>query len=197
MLCDEVQQTVTISTNPQEEECPVCFETFTNKIRTVFPCGHYTCMSCLTQLIGSPSCPMCRCDLSSTVCLRRKPPTRHSSMSRAPYVPSMRYPLPSAQVPSASSHPTSLMSRSHGSNVLSSLFSRPRSGAWPSGGVGVQSNREALVIFDMDETSDDENDLPRLPMTTRSMLASIRVRPLQNDDILNARVTRRSIFLRR
>lgn len=167
------------------DECPVCLETFDYRIRTVFPCGHFTCMTCLSRIARHPACPMCRADLTLTVCWKHAPSHR-SVPSTPPAMPPLALPLPLVGVPARASN--------HGrrtASLFSSFRQLPQRRRH-----GVQPNRETVVVFDIDETSGSEGDVSDLPVTTRSMLASIRVRPLRHDDLLNARVTRRSVFLR-
>ena len=47
------------------KECPVCFETYTDRIRTTLPCTHELCLACLYRLQSPQLCPLCRYDVSS------------------------------------------------------------------------------------------------------------------------------------
>tara|TARA_Y100000748_G_scaffold174411_2_gene145966 strand:+ start:595 stop:1017 length:423 start_codon:yes stop_codon:yes gene_type:complete len=44
------------------DECPVCFRTLHDTIRTTPPCGHTVCLQCLLRL-RQRACPLCRADL--------------------------------------------------------------------------------------------------------------------------------------
>ena len=48
---------------PEGDECPVCFESKSDRIMTTSPCGHSLCLVCLLKLRAA-SCPMCRFDLT-------------------------------------------------------------------------------------------------------------------------------------
>lgn len=51
------------------EECPICYETFDNNIKTI--CGHVFCKKCITKsLYNSIRCPMCRNELLDISCLK-------------------------------------------------------------------------------------------------------------------------------
>jgi hypothetical protein len=47
-------------------ECPVCFETLSQKIATTPPCKHAICLPCLMSL-RQQKCVLCRCDLSALI----------------------------------------------------------------------------------------------------------------------------------
>ena len=47
-------------------ECPVCFETLSQKIATIPPCKHAICLPCLMSL-RQQVCVLCRCDLSALI----------------------------------------------------------------------------------------------------------------------------------
>ena len=47
-------------------DCPICFEPIVD-ISLIQPCLHFTCISCMTKVIESKKCPMCRGGLCGTV----------------------------------------------------------------------------------------------------------------------------------
>ena len=47
-------------------DCPICFEPIID-ISLIQPCLHFTCSSCMTKVIESKKCPMCRGGLCGTV----------------------------------------------------------------------------------------------------------------------------------
>lgn len=50
------------------EECPICYETFENNVKTC--CGHVFCKKCvLKSLHRSIHCPMCRSEILDISCL--------------------------------------------------------------------------------------------------------------------------------
>ena len=50
-----------------DDECPVCFRTLADTIRTRAPCGHEICLACLLALKPPLRCVLCRADLSPHV----------------------------------------------------------------------------------------------------------------------------------
>lgn len=161
-------------------ECPVCFEALDRSIAARFPCGHSTCLACLWKLIRPACCPLCRAGLEAHVPWRlpplHPPPPLTPPSPLAPFPP-LTPPLP--PLPSTVLTPPPLPAPSALAQGLSTLVGgrlltrapRPRRGA---------------AVLELRFETDEEGET----------VATLHARPVAETDLLDARVTRNSIFHR-
>ena len=165
-------------------ECPVCYEPLQKAIRSVFPCSHEMCFHCLMKMVHPLTCPMCRRDLSPFV-----PDHFKITTVQSPTIRVHRVPVSTVGTVRIEGNTRRSMLHALTSSMRQGTVFPPRMAAdvFPSHDVAlvVQGNMNNAV-------SDVVNSRP----TTNGLVASIRMRPLLENDLLHARVTRRSVFLR-
>ena len=167
----------------KDAECPVCYENLSRKIQTRFPCTHSICLICLAKMKRPPKCPMCRFDLKSylpqdplrTLSEPSTPPRRRATLSFMIQRQSNDMQLPPLNPLSPDAFPPPLMQETVPDNVEE---------VSPTGRI----TRTESMMFEM---------TPPLTTDDPSVIGTLRARIVQPSDLLNARVTRNSIFLRR
>ena len=166
----------------KDAECPVCYENLSRKIQTRFPCTHTMCLICLAKMKRPPKCPMCRFDLKEflpqdslqTLTEPLTPPRRRATLSFMIQRQGSDMLPPQMNLSTSETFPPPLMQEAVSDNVDE---------ASPTGRI----TRRESMMFEM---------TPPLTTDDPSVIGTLRARVVQPGDLLNARVTRNSIFLR-
>ena len=142
---------------PENEECTICFESLNTKMAVVYPCGHVSCLQCLTNIKSRPiTCHMCRKDLT-------------------PFIPTQLL----------ETHQRSDTPRP-GITILNwRRIIRTAVHTEPSPSTPAPRSRAGATMIEL-----------QFHHTTAAQSAILRTRPVIETDLLHARVTRNSIFMR-
>ena len=144
-------------TIPENEECTICFESLCKKMAVVYPCGHVSCLQCLTKMESRPiTCHMCRKDLTPFIPTQFLETYQRSDTPR-PGITILNWPR----------------------IIRTAVHSEPT----PS--IPAPRSRAGATMLEL-----------QFHHTAATQSAILRPRPVIETDLLHARVTRNSIFMR-